>query len=145
MEVAGQIVWRDEGRGGGGGGGDSRQTHQTRPHTPGEDEVGDGGLVKRSTAGAKEIRAGLYLTFPTCGLHLGGCVRSIPSLTVRVSQRGSRQVIDLLTASTTDGFLKESSQDFTKLLTCYRKKCISPSTTDFRLHVATLHICSSKW
>lgn len=29
-----------------GGGGDSRRPHQTRPHTPGQDESGDGSLVK---------------------------------------------------------------------------------------------------
>lgn len=96
-----------------GGGGDSRRLHQTRPHTPGQDESGDGSLVKRNTAGAKEIRAGLYLTFPTCGLHLGGCVCSIPSLTVRVSQRVSPRVIDLITTSTREELLKEISKDFT--------------------------------
>lgn len=96
-----------------GGGGDSRRLPQTRPHTPGQDESGDGSLVKRNTAGAKEIRAGLYLTFPTCGLHLGGCVCSIPSLTVRVSQRVSPRVIDLITTSTREELLKEISKDFT--------------------------------
>lgn len=55
-------------------------------HTPG-DELGWGGCAKRNMAGAKEIRAELYLTFATCGLHFGGCVCSRPALTARVSQQ----------------------------------------------------------
>lgn len=96
--------------------GDSRRPHQTRPHTSGEDGVGVGGwdLVRRNTSGAKEIRAGLYLTFPTCGLYLGGCVCSIPSLTVRGSQQVSPQAVDPLR----DGFLHELSEDSPKLLVC---------------------------
>lgn len=52
-------------------------------HTPGIDGLGDGkGVSQRNMAGAKEVVAGLYLTSPTCGLHLARCVCCIPSLTV---------------------------------------------------------------
>lgn len=52
-------------------------------HTPGVDGLGDGkGVSQRNMAGAKEVVAGLYLTSPTCGLHLARCVCCIPSLTV---------------------------------------------------------------
>lgn len=47
-----------------------------------------GGVALRNTAGAKKVRAGLYLTSPACGLHLERCVRYIPSLTKRVSAPG---------------------------------------------------------
>lgn len=50
----------------GGGGLESHRPHKTRPHMPEDDELG----VKGNTDGAKEIRDGLFLTFPTCGIVL---------------------------------------------------------------------------
>lgn len=85
-------------------GGDSRRPHQTRPHTPGGNGLGDGRVVERNTTGAREVGAGLYLTFPTCGLHLGECVHCITSLTV--NQASQYSAIDLFTAPRRDNSLR---------------------------------------
>lgn len=98
--------------------------------------LGVGGLVLRNTAGAKVVRAGLYLTSPTCGLHLGRCVHSISSLTEGVSQNSAT---DLLTTQQTVS-LKCSVLlgQPNKSIPCFRQHLQLQMVTDYVYSTASL-------